>query len=51
MNFLDEFDEPNIDFIDRWIEENDADIRNIKPVSVSKIKKLLNEDYGSESEG
>jgi|688.fasta_scaffold00851_22 hypothetical protein len=53
MQYLDEFDEDSInetDFIDKWIQENNADITNIKAVSFSKVKQTLKEDYANESE-
>jgi len=50
MQYIAEFDEDFIDPIDRWIEENDADVTKIKTVSYNKIKQLLNKDYGEDSD-
>ena len=48
MQYLDMFDEDFIDPIDKWIEENNADIRKVKSVSYRKVKQLLEEDYVDE---
>ena len=48
MQYLEMFDEDYIDPIDKWIEENDADVRKIKTVSYKKVKKMLEKDYVNE---
>lgn len=48
MQYLEMFDEDYIDPIDKWIEENNADIRKVKSVSYRKVKQLLEQDYVEE---
>ena len=48
MQYLDMFDEDFIDPIDKWIEDNNADIRKVKSVSYRKVKQLLEQDYVEE---
>ena len=48
MQYLEMFDEDYIDPIDKWIEENNADIKKVKSVSYSKVKQLLEKDYVDE---
>ena len=48
MQYLDMFDEDYIDPIDKWIEDNNADIRKVKSVSYRKVKQLLEKDYDNE---
>ncbi len=49
LNF-DAFDEDYIDPIDKWIEDNNADVKKIKSVSYRKVKQLLEQDYGNDEE-
>ena len=49
LNF-DDFDEDYIDPIDKWIEDNNADVKKIKSVSYRKVKQLLEQDYGNDEE-
>jgi hypothetical protein len=49
MDYLDMFDEDFIDPIDKWIEENNADIKKVKSVSYRKVKQLLEQDYVDEN--
>jgi hypothetical protein len=49
FNF-DVFDEDYIDPIDKWIEDNNADVKKIKSVSYRKVKQLLEQDYGNDEE-
>ena len=44
------FDEDYIDPIDKWIEDNNADVKKIKSVSYRKVKQLLEQDYGNDEE-
>jgi hypothetical protein len=48
MQYLDMFDEDFIDPIDKWIEDNNADIKKVKSVSYRKVKQLLEQDYVDE---
>ena len=48
MYEFDSFDEDYIDPIDKWIENNNADIKKIKSVSYHKVKQLLEQDYGDQ---
>ena len=48
MYECDSFDEDYIDPIDKWIENNNADIKKIKSVSYRKVKQLLEQDYGDQ---
>ena len=48
MYEFDSFDEDYIDPIDKWIENNNADIKKIKSVSYRKVKQLLEQDYGDQ---
>ena len=50
MDYLDMFDEDFIDPIDKWIEDNNADIRKVKSVSYRKVKQLLEQDYVEDDE-
>ena len=50
MYEFDSFDEDYIDPIDKWIENNNADIKKIKSVSYRKVKQLLEQDYGNDEE-
>jgi len=51
MNQFDEmFDEDYIDPIDKWIEDNNADVKKVKSVSYRKVKQLLEQDYGNEND-
>lgn len=45
MYDFDNFDEDYIDPIDKWIEDNNADVKKIKSVSYRKVKQLLEQDY------
>ena len=49
FNF-DVFDEDYIDPIDKWIEDNNADVKKIKSVSYRKVKQLLEQDYCNDEE-
>ena len=49
LNF-DAFDEDYIDPIDKWIEDNNADVKKIKSVSYRKVKQLLEQDYAEDDE-
>ena len=44
------FDEDYIDPIDKWIEDNNADVKKIKPVSYRKVKQILEQDYLNDKE-
>ena len=48
MQYLDMFDEDFIDPIDKWIEDNNADIKKVKSVSYRKVKQLSEKDYVDE---
>jgi hypothetical protein len=50
MDYFDMFDEDCIDPIDKWIQENDADIKKVKSVSYRKVKQLLEQDYDNDEE-
>jgi hypothetical protein len=50
MDYFDMFDEDYIDPIDKWIQENDADIKKVKSVSYRKVKQLLEQDYDNDEE-
>ena len=50
MYDFDVFDEDYIDPIDKWIEENNADVKKVKSVSYRKVKQLLEQDYGNDEE-
>lgn len=50
MYDFDNFDEDYIDPIDKWIEDNNADVKKIKSVSYRKVKQLLEQDYGNDKE-
>ena len=50
MYEFDSFDEDYIDPIDKWIEDNNADVKKIKSVSYRKVKQLLEQDYGNDEE-
>jgi hypothetical protein len=50
MYNFDVFDEDYVDPIDKWIEDNNADVRKIKSVSYRKVKQLLEQDYGNDEE-
>lgn len=50
MQYLDEFDEDYIDPIDKWIQQNDADIKKVKSVSFRKVKQYLEQDYNEDIE-
>lgn len=50
MYDFDNFDEDYIDPIDKWIEDNNADVKKIKSVSYRKVKQLLEQDYGNDEE-
>ena len=50
MYEFDNFDEDYIDPIDKWIEDNNADVKKIKSVSYRKVKQLLEQDYGNDEE-
>lgn len=50
MYEFDSFDEDYIDPIDKWIENNNADIKKIKSVSYRKVKQLLEQDYANDEE-
>lgn len=39
-----------VDPIDKWIEDNGADLRKVKSVSYRKVKQLLEQDYGNEED-
>lgn len=45
MGYLEMFDEEFIDSLDKWIQDNDADVTNIKSVSYTTVKKMLETDY------
>ena len=47
---VDMFDEDYIDPIDKWIEDNNADVKKIKSVSYRKVKQLLEQDYAEDAE-
>ena len=47
---FDNFDEDYIDPIDKWIEDNNADVKKIKSVSYRKVKQLLEKDYAEDDE-
>lgn len=47
---FDGFDDEFVDPIDKWIEDNKADVRKIKTVSYRKVKQLLEKDYGNDEE-
>jgi hypothetical protein len=44
------FDEDYVDPIDKWIEDNNADVKKIKSVSYRKVKQLLEQDYDNDEE-
>jgi len=50
MQYLDMFDEDYIDPIDKWIEDNNADVKKIKSVSYRKVKQLLEQDYAEDND-
>ena len=50
MLSFDAFDDDFIDPIDKWIEDNNADVKKIKSVSYRKVKQLLEQDYGNDEE-
>ncbi len=50
MQHFDMFDEDYIDPIDKWIEDNNADVKKIKSVSYRKVKQLLEQDYAEDDE-
>lgn len=48
MQYLEDFDEDNMDTVDVWIQQNNADISKVKSVSYKKVKTELSEDYTEE---
>lgn len=50
MQYLEMFDEDYIDPVDKWIQDNNADIKKVKSVSYRKVKQLLEQDYVEDAE-
>ena len=50
MDYLDMFDEDFIDPIDKWIEDNNADVRKVKSVSYRKVKQELETEFRNDDD-
>lgn len=50
MQYLEMFDEDYIDPIDKWIEDNNADVRKVKSVSYRKVKQELETEFRSDDD-
>lgn len=45
---MESFDDDMIDPIDKWIADNNADVKKVKSVSYRKVKQELEKEYANE---